>query len=80
MLIAGVAAAVIVLFVLAFLAPRLSWWPQKGVDKALTSGALEAGKAPGKAGRWLPKPFTKSREATDKSASAGRKSRAKLPF
>jgi len=75
-----VVAAVILLFLFAFVAPRLSWWPQRGVDKALGSGARGAGKAPGKTGRWLAKPFTKSRQATDKSASAGRKSRAKLPF
>jgi hypothetical protein len=70
----------VLLFVLALLAPRLSIWPQKGVDKTLAAGQHTGSKAPGKAGRWLAKPFSKSRKATNKSASAGRKSRWKLPI
>ena len=38
------------------------------------------GKAPGRLGRWLQKPFGKSRKAVHKSGSAGRRTRFKLPF
>jgi hypothetical protein len=80
MLIAGVVAICIVLLVLAFLLPRLSAYPQRGVDKTLGSGQRGASKAPGKLGRWLQQPFSSSRKATNKSASAGRRGRGKLPF
>jgi hypothetical protein len=70
----------LVLVVLAFLMPRLSSYPQRGVDRTLSAGARGAGKAPGRLGRWLAKPFTKSEQAADKSAAAGRKGRAKAPF
>ena len=79
MLIAGVIAICIVLLVLAFLLPRLSSYPQRGVDRTLGTGQREAGKAPGKLGRWLQKPFSSSRKATNKSASTGRKGRGKMP-
>jgi hypothetical protein len=80
MLIAGIIAACVVLFVLALLAPRLSIWPQKGVSRTLGAGARTGGKAPGVAGRLLSKSFSTSRKATNKSASAGRQTRGKLPF
>jgi hypothetical protein len=80
MLIAGVIAVCVVLLVLAFLLPRLSVFPQRGVDKTLGAGQQGASHAPGKLGRWLQKPFSSSRKATNKSASAGRKGRGKLPF
>ena len=38
MTIAVIVAVCIVLAVLAFLLPRASWWPQKGVDKSLGAG------------------------------------------
>lgn len=69
----------IVLAVLAFLLPRLSWWPQKGVDKTLGGGQDVASKAPGKAGELLQKPFSTSRKAANKSAQKGREGRAKTP-
>ena len=69
MVIAGVIAACIVLLVLAFLFPRLSRGPQRG-----------AGKAPGKLGQWLQKPFGSSRKAFNKSGSAGRRGRGKMPL
>ena len=80
MLIAGVIGVCIVLAVLAFLVPRLSSGPQKGVDRTLGAGQSGASKAPGALGRWLQKPFSSSRKATNKSASAGRRGRSKMPF
>lgn len=64
MIIAGVVVICIVLLVLAFVAPRLSIWPQRGVDRTLGTGQRAAGTAPGPLGRWLQKPFG--------SASTGR--------
>ena len=70
----------IVLGILAFLLPRLSHGPQKGVDKTLSAGQSTASKAPGKLGEWLQKPFGHSRKATNKSASKGREARHKSPL
>jgi hypothetical protein len=80
MLIAGIVAVCIVLAVLAFLLPRLSRGPQRGVDRTLGTGQRGAAHAPGKLGRWLQKPFQTSRKATNRSAAAGRRGRGKLPF
>jgi hypothetical protein len=80
MLIAGIIVICIVLLVLAFLLPRLSRHPQRGVDTVLGTGQKGAASAPGKLGRWLQKPFQSSRKATNKSASAGRQGRGKLPL
>jgi hypothetical protein len=80
MLIAAVIAICIVLLILAFLAPRLSRHPQRGVNKVFGLGARGGSKAPGKLGQWLAKPFTNSQKAANKSASAGRKGRSKLPL
>jgi Family of unknown function (DUF6411) len=80
MLIAGIIVVCVVLLILAFLLPRLSSYPQHGVDRALTGGQHGASHAPGKLGRWLQKPFSGSRKAADRSASAGRRGRGKLPF
>jgi hypothetical protein len=79
MTIAIIAAVCVVLLVLAFLVPRLSRGPQKGVDRSLGVGQSGASKAPGALGRWLQKPFSSSRKATNKSASAGRRGRGKMP-
>jgi len=68
----------VVLLVLAFLLPRLSRHPQRGVDRALGGGARAGSKAPGPLGRWLPKPFRTSRKAADRSASTGRRARRKV--
>jgi uncharacterized protein DUF6411 len=78
MLIAGVIAICILLAIVAFLAPRLSRHPERGVERTYGAGGRAAGKAPGPFGRWLRKPFDSASEATAKSASAGRKARAKL--
>ena len=79
MTIAIIAGVCVVLLVLAFLLPRLSRGPQKGVDKSLSVGQRAAGKAPGPLGRLFQKPFSSSRKATNKSASLGRKGRGKMP-
>ena len=80
MTIAVIAGVCVLLLVLAFLLPRLSIWPQRGVDRGLGAGERAGSQAPGVLGRLLPKPFRSSRRATDKSASLGRRGRSKLPF
>jgi hypothetical protein len=78
MTIAIVVAVCIVLLILAFLAPRLSRYPERGVEKTYGAGGRAAGKAPGPFGRWLRKPFDSANKWTRKSASAGRRGRSKL--
>jgi hypothetical protein len=80
MTIAVVAGICVLLLVLGFLAPRLSSKPQHGVNKAFSAGGNTAGKAPGPLGRWFRKPFDSSNKAANKSASAGRKGRDKMPM
>jgi hypothetical protein len=80
MVIAGVVVICVLLLLLAFVAPRLSRHPQRGVNRSLGASGRAASKAPGPLGRWLQKPFTKSMKATDKSASTGREARSKLPL
>lgn len=80
MTIAIIVGVCIVLAVLAFLLPRLSTGPQRGVDRTLGSGQRAGGKAPGPIGRLLSKSFVHSRRATNKSASLGRRGRGKLPL
>ena len=80
MTIAIVVAACIVLLVLAFLLPRLSTGPQRGVDRTLGAGQRAGAKAPGPIGRLFSKSIGHSRRATNKSASLGRRGRSKLPL
>jgi Family of unknown function (DUF6411) len=80
MTIALIVAVCIVLLVLAFLLPRLSMWPQRGVDRTLGAGQRAGGKAPGPIGKLFSKSFGTSRRATNKSASTGRKARGKMPL
>jgi hypothetical protein len=77
--IAVIIGVCIVLAVLAFLMPRASWWPQKGVDRTLGAGERTAGKLPGKAGELAQKPFESSRKAANKSAQKGREGRSQMP-
>jgi hypothetical protein len=77
-LIVGVVAICVILFVLALLAPKLSRKPQAAADRGFGAGARAASHAPGPLGRWLPKPFRSSQRAADKSASAGRKAHHKV--
>ncbi len=79
MTIAVIAVICVLLLVLGFLLPRLSHKPQRGVDKTLGVGQRAGSKAPGLLGRLLQKPFSSSRKATNKSASAGRRARDKTP-
>lgn len=77
----GVIIAIcIVLLILGFLVPRLSIWPQKGVDETLGAGQKAGGKAPGVIGRLFSKMFGTSRKATNKSAATGRRGRGKMPL
>lgn len=71
---------VLLLAVLAFLAPRLSSHPQRGVSRALGGGEQAASHAPGRLGEWLAKLFRKSNRAANRGASAGRQGRSKLPL
>ena len=80
MTIAVIVGVCIILAILAFLLPRLSIWPQRGVDRTLGVGQRAGGKAPGPLGRLFSKTFGTSRKATNKSASAGRRGRGKLPL
>jgi hypothetical protein len=78
MLIAAVIGFCIVLLVLAFLAPRLSRHFQRAGEKPLELGQRVGGKAPGKLGDWLRKPFSKSERAVEKSGAKGRRARSKV--
>ena len=80
MTIAIIVAVCIVLLILAFLMPRLSRHPQRGVDRTLGAGQRTGGKAPGPIGKLFSKSFGTSRKATNRSASTGRKARGKLPL
>jgi hypothetical protein len=80
MLIAAIAAFCVLLFVVALVLPRLSRRMERGGDAPLGAGQRTAGRAPGPLGRWLQKPFGKSRKAVHKSGSAGRRGHSKLPF
>jgi len=80
MTIAIIVAVCVVLLVLAFLLPRLSIWPQEGVDRTLGAGQRAGGKAPGPIGKLFSKSFGTSRKATNKSASTGRRARGKMPL
>lgn len=80
MTILAVVAFCVLLLILAFIAPRLSRGPERGGQKVLGLGGRGAGKAPGRLGRWLRKPFQTSQKAVSKSASTGRRGRGKMPL
>jgi hypothetical protein len=80
MTVAVIAGVCLLLLVLAFLLPRLSRGPQRGVDRTLGVGQRAGGSAPGLLGRLLSRPFGTSRRATNRSAGAGRRARRRLPF
>ena len=80
MVIGAVIAFCVLILILAFLAPRLSRHPERGGQKVLGFGSRGAGKAPGKLGRWLSKPFSTSQRAVSKSGRAGRRGRGKMPL
>lgn len=78
MLIAGIIAFCVLVFLVALLWPRLSTHLERGGSKPLGVGASAASEAPGPLGRWLPKPFRKSQRAIHKSGSSGRTAHRKL--
>jgi hypothetical protein len=78
MLIGAIIAFCVLLFLVALLAPRISRYMERGGDAPLRGGQRAAGKAPGRLGRWLQKPFGTSRKAVHKSGSAGRRTRSKV--
>jgi hypothetical protein len=80
MTLAAIVGICVVLLVLGFLLPRLSIWPQRGVDRTLSAGQRAGGKAPGPIGRLFSKGFGTSKKAADKSASTGRQARGKSPL
>jgi hypothetical protein len=77
MTIAVVVGICLLLLILGFIAPRLSRYPERGVKRTYGAGGRVAGKAPGRFGRWLRKPFDSAIKWTGRSASAGRRGRAK---
>ena len=79
MVIAAIVGVCGLLLVLAFVFPRLSRHPERSVSKTLGAGQRTSGLLPGFLGRWAQKSFVKSRQATSRSASAGRRGRGKLP-
>jgi hypothetical protein len=80
MTVAIIIGVCVVLLILAFLVPRLSRWPQRGVDRTLGVGQRAGGKAPGPIGRLFSNGFGTSRKATNRSAATGRRARGKLPL
>jgi hypothetical protein len=78
MLTAAIIAFCVLVFLVAILAPRISRWLERGGDAPLGASQRTAARAPGPLGRWLQKPFGKSRRAVHKSGSAGRKVHTKL--
>lgn len=80
MLIAAIVGFCLLLLIVAFLLPRLSRHFQRAGDKPLQLGQRATGSAPGRFGKWLQKPFSKSRKAVQKSGAKGREGRAKAPF
>ena len=81
MTIAAVAVFCVLLLILAFLLPRLSRHPERGGQKVAGAPTKVTGKAPGKLGHWLSKPFRlAARRRSHKSGSTGRKGRGKMPF
>lgn len=80
MVIGVVVAICVLLLILGFLVPRLSDHARRGSDKGFSMGQRAGSKAPGPIGRLLSKSFGKSQRAADKSHSAGKSARQKLPF
>lgn len=78
MLTAAIIVFCVLVFIVAFLAPRLSRRFQRAGEKPLELGQRAGGKAPGKLGKWLRKPFSAGDRAIEKSGSEGRKARTKV--
>ena len=80
MTIAIVVGFCVLLLICAFVFPRLSRHPERGGQRVIGMGSRGAGKAPGRVGRLLQKPFSHSSRAVTKSGSAGRRGRSKMPL
>jgi hypothetical protein len=80
MVIGVVIAICVLLAILGFFVPSLSNHARRGSDQGFSMGQRAGGKAPGPIGRLLSKSFGKSQRAADKSHSAGKSAREKLPF
>lgn len=80
MVIGVVIGICILLAILGFLVPALSNKARHGSDKGFSIGQRAGSRAPGPIGRLLSKSFGKSQGAADKSHSAGKSAREKLPF
>ena len=80
MILLAVIAFCVLLLIGAFVAPRLSRYPQRGGQKTAELGGRGAAKAPGRLGTWLAKPFQTADKAIGKSGAAGRRGRGKMPL
>jgi hypothetical protein len=79
MVVGAVVAFCVLILVLAFLVPRLSRPVQNAGDRTLGVGQRAGGSAPGFIGRLFSKSFGTGRRAVNRSGSAGRRGRGKLP-
>ncbi len=79
MVVGAVIAFCVLVLILAFLLPRLSRPVQNAGDRTLGVGQRAGGKAPGFLGRLFSKPFGTGRKAVNKSGSAGRRGRGRMP-
>jgi len=70
----------VLLAILGFLVPRLSDHARRGSDKGFGMGQRAGSKAPGPIGTPAEQVLRKSQKAADKSHSAGKGAREKLPF
>jgi len=80
MVIAGVIVFCVLVLILGFLVPRMSRPVQSAGDRTLGAGQRAGGKAPGPIGRLFSKSFGTGRKAVNKSGSAGRRGRDKMPL
>ena len=80
MTIVAIAVFCVLVLILAFLAPRLSRGPERQGSRVAGAPTRVTGRAPGKFGRWLSKPFRSGQKAIHKSGSTGRRGRSKMPF
>jgi hypothetical protein len=78
MLIAGIVAFCLLVFVVALIWPRLSRPLERGGSRPLGAGGRAASHAPGPLGRLLSKPFGKGQRAIHRSGAEGRKAHDKL--
>jgi hypothetical protein len=80
MLVGAIILFCVLVFCVALIASRVSERLERGGEVPLSGGQRAASHAPGPLGRWLQKPFRKSRRAVHRSGSEGRKSRVKIKF